>query len=501
MKSKNFGKWIGSHGTLCAALLGVLLAAACCIYITIVGKRYSFQQDLSEEGTVFARVSDDSEGSVEIEEAHREGDKLCLTVRSVSPGRLFVESLYTESGEYANLSVLYVHRNGVITDDDYFGNCTGMSVVHIVICVYIAVWLLVFIGKLRRSLRENLYRYRNILYYGMVIFLALALLIELFFMKNNFGIVGEIDCILRLSRTLTLVTLPLVVITAILVTVSNVKLIRREGRTWRNMLAFFLGILLSVLVILPEIITFFMQTSSTIDVHNWKGFGRFAEYFLESTSSMFTMYLECVLAGTIIVGIKAARRIPSFDKDFIVIHGSMIRKDGTLTKLLQSRADRALEFAAMQKEATGRDIIFVPSGGKGSDEVIAEAEAIRRYLNEKGVPDDRILVEDRSTNTEENLEFSAKLIREREDGADAKIAFSTTNYHVFRAGLLATAQGLSLEGIGSRTKRYFWINAFVREFIATLYAERKRHLLVLGALLAIIIAGLAMVYVSNVILS
>ena len=49
--------------------------------------------------------------------------------------------------------------------------------------------------------------------------------------------------------------------------------------------------------------------------------------------------------------------------------------------------------------------------------------------------------------------------------------------------------------------RQSWINAFVREFIATLYAERKRHLLVLGALLAIIIAGLAMVYVSNVILS
>lgn len=501
MKSKNFGKWIGSHGTLCAALLGILLAAACCIYVTIVGDRYSFQQDLSGKGTVFARVSDDSAGNVEIEDVHREGDELCLTVRSVSPGRVYLESLYTESGQYAGLSVLYVHPGGVITENDYFGRCTGMNVVHIVICVYIAVWLLVFIGKLRKSLRANLYRYRNILYYSMVIFLALLLLAELFFLKSNNGIVGEIDCILRLSETLTLFTFPVVVITAILVTISNIKLIRREGRTWRNMLAFFLGILLSVLVILPEIIAFFMQNSTSIDVHNWKGFGRFAEYFLESTSSMFTMYLECVLVGTIIVGIKAARRIPAFDKDYIVIHGSMIRRDGTLTKLLQSRADRALEFAAMQKEATGRDIIFVPSGGKGSDEVIAEGEAIRRYLNEKGVSDDRILVEDRSTNTEENLAFSAKLIRECKGGADAKIAFSTTNYHVFRAGLLATAQGLALEGIGSRTKRYFWINAFVREFIATLYAERKRHLLVLGVLLAVIIAALAMIYVSNVVLS
>ena len=133
--------------------------------------------------------------------------------------------------------------------------------------------------------------------------------------------------------------------------------------------------------------------------------------------------------------------------------------------------------------------------------VISEGEAIRNYLLEQGIPEEQILVEDRSTSTEENLAFSAKLIREREGGADAKVAFSTTNYHVFRAGLLATAQGLSLEGIGSRTKRYFWINAFVREFIATLYAERKRHLLVLGVLLAVIVASLAMIYVSNVVLS
>ena len=501
MNGKFFSKWIRSHGTLSVALLGILMAAACCIYVMIVGDRYSFRTDVSEAGEVRAEVADDSVGSVVIENVHREGGKVRLTVRSVCPGRVYVETFYTENGEYANLSVLYVHRNGVITEDDFFGNCTGMNVVHVMLCLYIAAWLYVFIVKLRRSLRANLYRYRNILYYSMVIFLAIMLLVEVFYLRNNRGIIGEIDCILRISETVTLFTFPVVVITAIMVTVSNIKLIRKEGRTWRNMLAFFLGILLSVLVILPEIIGFFLQNSTTIDVHNWKGIGRFVEYFLESMSSMLTMYLECVLIGTIIVGIKAARRIPAFDKDYIVIHGSMIRKDGTLTKLLQSRADRAIEFASMQKTATDKDITFVPSGGKGSDEVISEGEAIRKYLLEQGIPEEQILVEDRSTSTEENLAFSAKLIREREGGADAKIAFSTTNYHVFRAGLLATAQGLELEGIGSRTKRYFWINAFVREFIATLYAERKRHLLVLGVLLAVIVASLAMIYVSNVVLS
>ena len=133
--------------------------------------------------------------------------------------------------------------------------------------------------------------------------------------------------------------------------------------------------------------------------------------------------------------------------------------------------------------------------------MISEAEAIRNYLLQIGIPEDRILLENHSSNTEENMEYAAKLIREREGDDKAKVAFSTTNYHVFRAGLLGTAAGLVVEGIGSGTKRYFWINAFVREFIATIYAERKRHLLVVLSLTAISIALILMIYISNAVLS
>ena len=222
--------------------------------------------------------------------------------------------------------------------------------------------------------------------------------------------------------------------------------------------------------------------------------------FIESLGGIAAVYLECILAGTIIMTVKAARRIPSFDRDYIIIHGSQIRKDGTLTRLLQGRTDRAVEFAKMQKEATGKDIVFVPSGGKGSDEVISEAEAIRNYLLANAIPAEQILVEDQSVSTEENLRNSAALIRER-SGEEAKVAFATTNYHVFRAGLLGTATGLDLQGIGSKTKRYFWVNAFVREFIATLYAERKRHLLVFATVSLACIVMIAMMYISTAVLS
>ena len=104
-----------------------------------------------------------------------------------------------------------------------------------------------------------------------------------------------------------------------------------------------------------------------------------------------------------------------------------------------------------------------------------------------------IITEDKSKNTYENILFSNKLIKDK----NANIAFSTTNYHVLRAGLIASEQGLKLEGIGSKTKSYFWINAFIREFIGTLYSERKKHIIVFTLIVIMIIIMIAITYLVN----
>ena len=62
---------------------------------------------------------------------------------------------------------------------------------------------------------------------------------------------------------------------------------------------------------------------------------------------------------------------------------------------------------------------------------------------------------------------------------DAKISFSTTSYHVFRSGVIANEQGIDAEGMGSKTKWYFYTNALIREFIANLVQERKSHIILL----------------------
>ena len=140
----------------------------------------------------------------------------------------------------------------------------------------------------------------------------------------------------------------------------------------------------------------------------------------------------------------------------------------------------------------------MPSGGKGDDEVIAEGQAVHNYLIENGIPESRILTEDKSVSIFENLKYSMELIRKHSEKTEPKIAFSTTNYHVFRAGIIATKQGINAEGMGSKTKQYFFINAFVREFIATLVSEKRSHIKVMAVMLLIMVSSVVMVYLSNV---
>ena len=75
------------------------------------------------------------------------------------------------------------------------------------------------------------------------------------------------------------------------------------------------------------------------------------------------------------------------------------------------------------------------------------------------------------------MRFSKNKIEEIKK--EAKVSFATTNYHVFRSGIIANNEGLDCEGMGSKTKWYFYTNALIREFIANLVQERKKHITLL----------------------
>jgi vancomycin permeability regulator SanA len=275
------------------------------------------------------------------------------------------------------------------------------------------------------------------------------------------------------STQFMLLTSPLFILFSLTMAVSNIVLLRRERPRLRNVFA--LGI--SLLLILG-VVGGLLLISRDFSGSEWEN--RIRSVFENAYSTVF-VYWECMLAGSVISGITAARRRPAPDKDFIVILGCWFRKDGSLPPLLRGRVDRALDFWREQKEQTGKEALFIPSGGQGPDESMPEAEAMRQYLLSQDVPDHLIRPETASKNTLENMSFSKKIIRE--SSPDAKVVFSTTSYHVFRSGIWANLAGLPAEGIGSKTKWWYWPNAFMRETAGLLRKRWKQEILLLVVLL------------------
>ena len=144
--------------------------------------------------------------------------------------------------------------------------------------------------------------------------------------------------------------------------------------------------------------------------------------------------------------------------ELIVVLGCQVRGE-TPSRMLRHRLDTAYE--AMQKHP---DALCVVSGGKGSDELISEAEAMRRYLVAKGADESRIVMEDKSTNTFENIRFSFELTDKL--GYDRDITIVTDGYHQYRAGLIARKQGAeSVTAYSAPTELKFRATYWVREWL------------------------------------
>lgn len=149
----------------------------------------------------------------------------------------------------------------------------------------------------------------------------------------------------------------------------------------------------------------------------------------------------------------------------VIVLGAGLPDGDRVSPLLASRLDRGHGVYELARRK-GRRPILVCSGGKGSDERISEAEAMKRYLVEHGVDASDVVLEDSSTDTEENLTYSARLLAER--GIRGPVAVVTSDYHAFRAATLMRNTGIDGFSTGAHTASYFFPNAQTREFIAIL---------------------------------
>lgn len=168
-----------------------------------------------------------------------------------------------------------------------------------------------------------------------------------------------------------------------------------------------------------------------------------------------------VLAAVISFFMIKAADSPPKEECTVIVLGCKVRGESP-SLMLHYRAMTACSYL---RENPGA--MCIASGGQGADELISEAECIRRILVENGIDGDRIILEDKSTNTDENIRFSLQKMEEY--GITGSAALATNEFHQLRAHMIAEKYGLESFSLSSRTTPYLLPTYWVREWLGVCY--------------------------------
>lgn len=194
-------------------------------------------------------------------------------------------------------------------------------------------------------------------------------------------------------------------------------------------------------------------------VHLWlgqtwiKGVGKIGIFF----AGMLAVAIIIVAAAETTCMVKAAINRPPQETMAIVL-GCKVK--GTRpSRVLQERLEAAYVYLNENPKT-----MCILSGGKGDDEEISEAQCMYEYLTAKGISGERLLKEEQSTCTEENVKFSKEILEEKGLGYD--VAIITSEFHEYRAKVIAEKEGLECYSIASRTSMMYLPTYYIRELYA-----------------------------------
>ena len=161
-------------------------------------------------------------------------------------------------------------------------------------------------------------------------------------------------------------------------------------------------------------------------------------HFFDSHRKLSITFHSIVLIGIIVLTTLCGMIASEFTAkgteklDYVIVLGAQVRENGP-SVVLRYRLDTAIEYLEENPET-----ICIVSGGQGVNEPFSEAEGMANYLIENGIEKDRILLENKSKNTVQNMQYSSALMDETYNS----VGIVTNNFHMFRAMKLAKAQGL-----------------------------------------------------------
>ena len=156
---------------------------------------------------------------------------------------------------------------------------------------------------------------------------------------------------------------------------------------------------------------------------------------------------------------RGQKNVASGKHTYLIVLGAKVKPGGVPSLSLQYRLDAALDYL---KENPHTKVIV--SGGQGPDEEQTEASFMRDYLMANGIEKERIMTEEQSTSTYENLYYSFALLPETEQA----VTIVSNDFHLRRATYIANELGYETDVIVASTPRSVEVKLNIRERLALL---------------------------------
>ena len=146
----------------------------------------------------------------------------------------------------------------------------------------------------------------------------------------------------------------------------------------------------------------------------------------------------------------------TYKEDAVIVLGCGIRGKN-VSAVLAYRLDKTVEYYNKNPNA-----VIIVSGGQGPQEEITEAQAMQQYLIEKGIPQDKIIKEEKATSTTENMIYSKEIL-DKQFNKEYKVAVITNNFHIYRASQIAKKVGLNATHYNAKIRTDTIVANYIRE--------------------------------------
>ena len=150
-------------------------------------------------------------------------------------------------------------------------------------------------------------------------------------------------------------------------------------------------------------------------------------------------------------------------ENYVLVLGAKAN-NGNLSKTLINRLDTTIEY--LNKHKTAKAVLC---GGKENNNEFSQAEYMQKYLIEKGIDKDRLILETKSKNTFENIKFAL----EKLDKKPSEIMVISSSYHLFSAKLILYRFGVLAKTVPAKTPTGAFVSSYFRETFAVIKTYLK----------------------------